>query len=159
MTYDKVYIQKQSKNAPVKELAEEFGIYAKDIPFVIYSAPKELPKNDWKDEDGEEVYVPDGRLPMSAYDMKVEFAYKGAVGTAGEVLAKFFDWLLDGSFKMYNTHTSIGRQNITVKDIDDDAKFYKDASGETVLFKVTFRVSDPVTKIKLVSADGVYNLQ
>lgn len=159
MTYDKVYIQKQDGTEAARELAEAYGIYAVKIPFIAYPAPKELPKNDWFDEDGEDVYVPNGRAALSAYDIKVKLAYKGVRNSAGGALKNFFDWILVGMFKIYDTHTGIGRQDVRVKSIGDDADFHADAGEEIVVFDVTLRVGDPTTEIRLKSVDGVYCLQ
>ena len=63
MAYAKVYIQKdfsngETANMQTKEVVSSFGIYCKDIPFLMYSDVKEPYSNDWLDEDGIEEYIP-----------------------------------------------------------------------------------------------------
>lgn len=166
MAYDRFYIQKEDKNSTIKESIADFGIYVKDVPFAIFPEMKELPTNDWYDEDGEEVYTPQGdeRMRMAAYDLTIEFAYKGDEDTAKSAVRDFLDYITGRSdglilMRMYDTHTRIGRKNVRVKSVSDDATYKRSNGGEVLLFKVTFRVGDPVTDIKLVEDNGVYNLQ
>ena len=54
---------------------------------------------------------------MQAYDIEIEFAYKGDMGTANEKIVAFLDYLIgkDGygtELKVYDTYTQIGRQGV-----------------------------------------------
>jgi hypothetical protein len=52
-----------------------------------------VPSNDWFDENGKEVFLPD-KLPIKAYETTIEFVFKGTKGTAGTKIKSFLDYLL-----------------------------------------------------------------
>jgi hypothetical protein len=58
-----IYFQKSKPGSPVIDTKSQWGVVCKDFPFAVYGETKELPKRDWKDEDGEDTFIPD-RLYM-----------------------------------------------------------------------------------------------
>lgn len=152
------YIQKMPNAAgetyPAYESGEQFDVYVREggLPFIIRGEVKDLPQNDWYDEDGVEEYVPESGLYMKSYDMEVEFIYKGANYTSKSKMTEFFNYLTGrdgtgGLFKIYSTYTCIGRQNVRLKSIDDDPEFVMDDDIEVLAVKVTLQVNDPVTEV------------
>lgn len=153
MEYVRTYIQKMRVGSHVMDTIDDFNVYTKDVPFVLYGEVKDLYANDWKDHSGLDEYIPD-KLPLKEYEIEVEFTCKGCINSNKEKAKIFIDYLLgkDGSgarLKMYNTHTQIGRQNIRVLSINDDATLIKDGDTELLIFKVRFKVNDPDTDIVL----------
>lgn len=144
-----------------------WNIACTEVPFEIGGEPKEPYKNDWKDEHGEDTYIPN-TLVLKAYDMRVKFAYKGAVSSAYGVLTAFRDFLIgvagtkkysggtatqelvDGgaSLDIYFPYTGIGRQKCYLKQFADSA-FTKSNIDDVLEFSAVFRVTDPLTSITL----------
>ena len=147
---------------PVKESVSVFGIFCKEIPFKVFEKVKEPAKRSWYDEDGDDEYIPSDGLRLEAYSMKVTFGCKkissehvdkyGVGNEIADVRSKvgiFLNFLKLGQFKMYSSHTRIGRQNVRLDSISDNAKWKSDENGEFLIFEVTFKVNDPVTDVTL----------
>lgn len=147
-----IYFKKGNGN--VIDTNVQWGIVCKEFPFVLYGESKELSKRDWYDEDGEDTFFPE-RLAMQAYDLEVEFAYKGEMDSANLAIRSFLDYLTGRdqaggtSLMVYDTYTKIGRQGIYFKDIKPDVFVRNSSEGDVVTFSVTFRVTDPLTDITL----------
>ena len=151
-----IYFKKMKDDASVVDTLDNWGIVCKDFPFKLYGEAKELPSFDWKDEDGDDEYVPD-ELKIAAYEIEVEFAYKGAMDSANTNIKGFLDYLTGrggtGAELMgYDTYTKIGRQNVRFVSVDDDVFYRQEEGGDVVVFVVTFKVNDPMTDITLNKA-------
>ena len=152
-----IYFKKMKDDALVVDTLDNWGIVCKDFPFKLYGEAKELPSHDWKDEDGDDEYIPDV-LPIAAYEMEVEFAYKVDMFTANSNIKGFLDYLTgregDGAeFMCYDTFTRIGRQKMRFVSVSEDI-FHRDQNNseygcDVIVFSVTFTVNDPVTDITL----------
>lgn len=152
-----IYFKKMKDDALVVDTLDNWGIVCKNFPFKLYGEAKELPSHDWKDEDGDDEYIPDV-LPIAAYEMEVEFAYKGDMFTANSNIKGFLDYLTgregDGAeFMCYDTFTRIGRQKMRFVSVSEDI-FHRDQNNseygcDVIVFSVTFKVNDPVTEITL----------
>lgn len=158
MTQEYVLLmQKMYMGATIKDSLEDFGIVCTEMPFAPFTETKKIPTRDWPEEDGEDVYVP-SRLPRNAYDMEIGLCYKGGSKSAYDGIKKFIDYLTgeDGEtpvLKIYSPFTGIGRENVYLKEYDDDAFFFNEEE-DVVLFSMTFRVTDPKTDIKPVYGSG-----
>lgn len=144
-----------------------WNIACTEVPFEVGGEPKDLYKNDWKDEHGEDTYIPN-TLVLKAYDMRVKFAYKGGVSSAYGVITAFRNFLIgmagtkeyeggveteelvDGgaSLDIYFPYTGIGRQKCYLKQFAD-TDFTKSNLDDVLEFSAVFRVTDPVTEITL----------
>jgi len=148
-----IYFKKMTENASVVDTFNNWNIVCKDFPFQLYGEAKELANHDWKDEDGDDEYIP-SILPIASYEIDVEFAYKGDMGTANSKIRSFLDYLTgrDGTgseMQVYDTYTKIGRQRIRYVSVEDDMFFRQEDSGDIIVFVVKFKVNDPVTDITL----------
>lgn len=156
MAAETVYFRKTGSSV-VKDSVEDFGMFCKDVPFTMYGEAKELSSNDYKDEDGEDEYIPK-KLPMKSYTMEVTFAYKGDRDSANKALADFLNYLTGrdensegAEFDMYSSYTDIGRQKCRFVSLSNDAELIR-KDGYDILFpKITFKVNDPVTDVYLSS--------
>lgn len=149
MQYYKVLMQRETAGAAVTDTISAFGMYCMDIPFMMATKAKEPSKREWKDEDGDDEYIPVEGLKMSAYEMSVKFGMKGNKDTANKNLKAFLDYLRGGTMKLYCDYTKIGRQNVRFVSIGEDATLVRDANGDLLITKITFKVNDPVTDITL----------
>lgn len=147
---------------PVYESVNQWGIFCKSIPFKIMEKVKEPAKRGWYDENGDDEFIPSGGLYLEAYTMKVEFACKKmsassdwgspAVSDVRQKVGQFLSYLkTSGMIKLYSTHTRIGRQNVRLESVSDDAKWKSDGGQEFLLFSVTFKVNDPATDVTLTA--------
>ena len=148
-----IYFKKMKSDALVVDTLDNWGIVCKEFPFKLYGEAKELPSHDWKDEDGDDEYIP-SELPIASYEVEVKFAYKGVMDSANANIKGFLDYLTgrDGSgaeLMVYDTYTKIGRQNVRFVSVGDDVFYRQEEGGDVVVFSVTFKVNDPVTDITL----------
>lgn len=166
-TKDTLLIRKTGESTVYSSLAI-WNIACTEVPFEVGAESKELYKNDWKDENGEETYIPT-TIPMKAYDMKVKFAYKGAIASAYSALTNFRDFLIgtaatyvtingtstlaDGgaSLDLYFPYTGIGRTKCYLKQFSD-GEFVQSNKDDVLEFTATFRVTDPITSITLTAS-------
>ena len=148
-----IYFKKMKSDALVVDTLDNWGIVCKEFPFKLYGEAKELPSHDWKDEDGDDEYIP-SKLPIASYELEVEFAYKGVMDSANASIKGFLDYLTgrDGSgveLMVYDTYTKIGRQSVRFVSVSDDVFYRQEEGGDVVVFSVAFKVNDPVTDITL----------
>lgn len=147
---------------PVCESVKTWGIWCKDIPFKIIENVKEPAIRTWNDEHGDDEYIPEEGLYVSAYTMEVEFGCKvmpslnddneliPSVANVRINVGAFLEYLrTSGMMNMYSSYTRIGRQNVRLQSVGSDAQWWSDEDGEFLIFKVTFKVNDPVTNITL----------
>lgn len=157
MTAEKIYIQKiieEDGTPETKETGQDFGFYGMEIPFTMQAEAKEPSKNDWKDEDGDDEYIPEDGLRMQAFEIELKLGYKGTKDTANAKLEALLKYLTgrDGSgarMKIYSTYTKIGYNEVRFVSISDDAKLVRDADGDILVVTITLKVNDPVTKVVL----------
>ena len=159
------FLQKMGVDAndtpyPVRESVAEWGIWCKSIPFKLLDKVKEPAKRTWYDEHGDDEYIPSTGLFVEAYTMKVEFGCKkiengnkyssAAVSDVRQNVGDFLEYLRSsGMIKLYSTYTRIGRQNVRLESVSDNATWQSDDQGEFLIFEVTFKVNDPVTDVVL----------
>lgn len=148
-----ILFQKMIEDAPVVDTLSNWGIVCKDFPFKLYGEAKELSSRDWKDEDGDDEYIPD-ELKIAAYEIDVEFVYKGDMNTANTKIRGFLDYLTGrggtgAELMVYDTYTKIGRQSVRYVSVDEDIFFRQEGGNDVVVFVVTFKVNDPLTDITL----------
>lgn len=162
------YIQKGGQNETAKESVATWGMFCKDIPFKVIDKVKEPAKRTWNDEHGDDEYIGTNGLYLEAYEIEVEFGCKkmssSTFGTVTDVQDKvktFIEFLRTaGLFKMYSAYTRIGRKDVRLVSVGDNAKWVSKGEWQTVnntrtfvvteeylVFKVKFKVNDPMTYI------------
>lgn len=148
---------------PICESVSTWGVFCKSIPFKIMEKTKEPAKRSWNDEHGDDEYIPSGGLMLEAYTMKVEFGckllsgrdastFEIAVSDVRQKVGTFLSYLRTaGMMKLYSTYTRIGRQNVRLESVSDDAKWKSEGGEEWLVFSVVLKVNDPVTDVTLVA--------
>ena len=152
---------------PVCESVRTWGIWCMDIPYKVFDKVKAPAKRSWHDEHGDDEYIGNNGLYMEAYTIKVKFGCKRITGqhdttmysvTVSDVRQKvrtFLEYLRGaGMMKLYSSHTRIGRQNVRLDSVDDNAKWKDDGDGEFLVFEVTLKVNDPQTDVVLGSSSS-----
>ena len=147
MNYYKIFFQKETGGAEVKETIADFGMYCMEDPFVLYSEAKDVTKRSWYDEHGDDEYIPKNGQYIQSYENSVKFGFKGDEFGANEKLRSFLDYLRTDMLKMYCEFNQIGRQHVRFKSVKQTLYRDKD-DGDILIVTVTFKFNDPVTDIK-----------
>lgn len=146
--YKPFLVRKMKDNSPVRD-STEWGIMVKHVPFKVYPDMKQLASYDWKDQSGIEEFLSDNPT-FKDYDMECEFVFIGEHGTANTQIKGFIDYLAkDGYFSLYDTFTKIGRTKVRYVNNSPDMLHRRDNTTDKVIFKLTLKVTDPVTEIIL----------
>ena len=178
MSYEKFYIQKMptaganntTVEYPLKETASAFRWYCMSLPFAAGGEVKKLPSNDWPEFDGVEEYAPSEGLPLSAYEIELQFGFKwhgsngpyginNRSGEAQAALDTFREYLTgrDGTgvwMMFYSEWNGIGRQKVRLVNVSNEPEYVKTKQGEILVCKVKLKVTDPRTKVVI---DHVHN--
>lgn len=133
-----------------------YNIVCKSIPLQLFPETKDLPSNDWKDQDGDDTYIPSMSY-YKAYDLDIEWVYKGSItGTSSEYkwdandyIQSFLDFLSgksDGivSMSIIDLYTQIQVDDVYFKGASEDAFYRIFGDEEIVTFKTTMRVTNPI---------------
>lgn len=161
MKFRKLYFQKMSTtdkqgqvtDYPMMESIADFHLYCSAFPYVGTTESKNLPTNDWPDEDGEEVFVP-SVIPIRAFDMELKLHCKANsidVANARTQLFRKYITGRDGTgsrLMIFSEQTNLGRQGLIFKKMDPP-ELIRTKSRCVVSYKVTFRVTDPVTELEI----------
>lgn len=149
-----VLIQKANGDDTSVHGLSNWGIVATSLPFKIVGEMKDIPKNDWFDEDGDDEYIPDTPV-YKAYEMDAKFFIEASsMPSLIENIRGFIQYIAaGGSFSIYNPNTGIGRQNIRYVSYSDEAKYNKvgtsDGTKYMCEFSLKLKVNDPNTNITL----------
>ena len=154
MEYYRTLIKIEGEGFRTVDTITSYGIYCMDIPFRVGSAAKDIHKRSWKDEDGDDEYIPPTGIRMQAYEMTVKFGFKGNKFSANKSISDFANYLRSGMFSIYSEYTRIGRQHVRLSGIDENAQLVRSDDGDILVFSVKMKVNDPVTDIKLSLPDG-----
>lgn len=156
---------------------QRWSICCLGTPFKAGGKTKDVAKRDWKDEHGEDAYIP-RKLMFEAYDAEFELAYVGReladnpfdVSLAFEQIDAFKKWLtgndtVSGSgaeLKIYSPYSASGRQGCYLIEISDEAphvQLKQEADNlyneNVVTFKLKFRVGDPMTILTMADMESV----
>lgn len=145
-------MQKTKAGSKVKSSLADFGFAVRDIPWQDEEV-QEVATRMWPGEHGEDAYIPPGGLKLQAYEVEIEFCYKGAVNTANAKYNALRDYLMgiagDGAeLRIYDPYWRRGRTKVYLKKISDRDPHRSDAD-DVLTLKATFRVTDPKTEITL----------
>lgn len=143
-------MQKTNDGSAVKDSLTDFGFAVCEIPWPSEET-EDVAVRVWPGQHGEDAYIPPSGLKLKAYDVEVEFCYKGAVHTAYTKYKALRNYLtgIDGSggeLKIYDPYWRRGRTKVRVKKIGD-LNPHRSNVDEVLPIKVTFHVADPVTEI------------
>lgn len=154
---------------------EEFGVVCQEFPFTYMSKAKDVPSRDFHDEDGLDVFIPSGGLKMEAEDIEAKFLYSKSNPTGYDTYVNgggtdsYDDWLSSNALSdilnfihflrgrntggapylaIYDEYTKIGLRGVYVTEVPNDIYEYSDGGiGINAVFKVKFKVTDPVTRL------------
>ena len=155
--YKPFYIQTESDE--VAKDTTEWGLLAKSNPYPLLPSPKAPHKNEWFDENGDEEYVKE--MYYESIEFSVSFyikAYDGDGESAENIIRNhtetFFSNIRSGEFKIYDSYTGIGRQKVRYAGYKEDS-FIRRKDWARAIFTITFKVNDPVTRLRLENGELV----
>lgn len=125
----------------------KYGLWIKHSPFTIRPKAKNIISQTWKDEDGDDIFIPD-TIYHEPYTVELEFIYLENDNNANENIRSFVQEIEGKWLKIYDGYTKIGRQAVIVSELEEDPTF-KRRTWDYVSFKVKFKVNDPDTNIVL----------
>ena len=126
----------------------KYGLYIKHAPFTLMPKVKNIVTQTWKDEDGDDVYIPSS-VVYEAYDLELEFVYLDPGETANAQIRQFIADITGKWLKIYDSYTKVGRQGVYVISADEDPQFKRRDGRDLLVFNVKFRVNDPKTNVVL----------
>lgn len=154
LDYKPFYIQTDADASAVN--TTEWGMIAKGNPYPILPQPKEVYKNDWLDENGDDEYA---HLYYQSFEFSVDFyvktfadAERSAEAVLREQISSFFDKVKVGEFKVYDAYTSLGWQKVRYAGFEENSFKKGVKNGKEwarAIFSVTFKVNDPITRMAL----------
>lgn len=146
--YKPFYIQAEGDS--VARSTTEWGLIAKSNPYPLLPTPKEPYKNEWKDENGDDEWCIN--MHYEAIEMSVSFyvkAYDSSTESSEQVLHNqidnFFSYIRNGSFKIYDSYTGIGRGKVRYAGYEEE-EFVSRDNWSKAIFEVKFKINDPITR-------------
>lgn len=142
-------MQKTADGSAVKSSLDDFGFAVCDIPWPDEET-EEVATRKWPGVDGEDAYIPPGGQKLQAYDVEVEFRYKGDLNTAYAAYKTLRNYLIGagGFLRLYDPYWKKGRKEVYVKKFHD-RKPHRSNIDEALSMKVTFRATNPTSEITL----------
>lgn len=155
--YKPLYIQ--AANDSTAWDTRDYGLVAQTQPYPDNIEIKEPYKNDWFDENGDDEYV--SETYAKAIELEVKFYIKTLAATNTDPIdtlntqkANFRSKIKSGFFKIYDSWQKVGFQKVRfVKDEVEQRVVNDDHAW--MIFSVTFKVDDPVTKMTMSSGSIV----
>lgn len=145
--YKPFYIQ---ANSNIAINTTVWGMVAKSNPYPVLPTPKEPFKNEWLDENGDDEYV--GEMFYEAFEIDVSFYVKTLGAEADGLmigqLNLFLGTIKNKNLKIYDSYTGLGWQKVRYAGYKED-RYDKGDGWARLIFTVTFKVNDPVTRMKM----------
>lgn len=149
--YKPFYIQTEADLAAL-DTAAYFGMVAKSNPYPLLPEPKDVYKNEWKDEDGDDEYTK--KMYYKAFEFEVAFyvkAYSSGSESSEAVLRSqvdsFFSKVRDGEFMTFDSYTGVGYMGVRYAGYKEES-FLRREDWARAIFTVTFKVNSPTARMK-----------
>lgn len=142
----------------VTDVLQAYGMVLEDMPSIIPLTPKNIYSHSWTDEDGDDEYIPENiKYESVECDFTFGCSSTDSSNTVFDKLNAFITWLQSGTFSFYCEYSGIGRQDVRLSELQDDARYSKhtlrrngiDMTEEVLSFTVTFKINDPKTAVSL----------
>ena len=130
--------------------SDDFGIVPLSHAFNVELEHKDLPSNDWLDENGDDEFIPD-KPCFKAFEDEVEFGIEAdSPQEALGVIAYFIMYLSSGgSFSMYDERTTIGYSEVRFVKLEPMADKIEKDGKSIIQFKIVFKINSPTNYITL----------
>ena len=143
-------MQKTANGSPVKSSLDDFGFAVCDIPWPDEET-EEVATRKWPGVDGEDAYISPNGQKLQAYDVEMQFCYKGDVNTVDAAYKALRNYMIGsgGFLRIYDPYWKKGREGVYVKKFHGREP-HRSNIDEVLSMKVILRVTDPKTEIALV---------
>lgn len=148
-------------NPTIYETLEHWNMVCKAFPYNVIGEVKDVPTIDWADEDGVEVYIPDGGIPLKEQVVDIEFVCYSS--DARRDMAKFRNFVLgrDGTgvvLGVYDSFTGLSGANVLYQNFKPDL-YHTEVNGmDVVVFKITFKFCSPMLLDRVIKPkNGSFN--
>lgn len=140
------------------DVFQSYGMVLEDMPSIIPLTPKNIYSHSWTDEDGDDEYIPENiKYESVECDFTFGCSSTDSSNTVFDKLNAFITWLQSGTFSFYCEYSGIGRQDVRLSELQDDARYSKhtlrrngiDMTEEVLSFTVTFKINNPKTDVSL----------
>ncbi len=129
---------------PAFDTHEKYGLWIKHAPYSVMPKIKNIVTQNWMDEDGEDVFLPD-TIRHEAYDLELEFVYYENDNESNNNFRRFVNEIKGKWLKLYESYTGICRHGVYLVSVDEDPKFVRRGEHDTVVWTAKFRVNQPDT--------------
>lgn len=132
---------------------KDFGIYIKHAPLSILPKVKNVITQTWKDEDGDDIWLPvrtgpkGEKLPATVHeaaDYSARFVIYSNEVDANKQIMDLRNRIEGRWLRIYDEYTKIGFDGVILMDVDDDPKF-KFREYEYIEFELKFRTNGKPT--------------
>ena len=135
------------------DLVDTFNFVCSEIDFPNATETKDVTTTDFKDEDGEDVYIPQ-RMRVKAFDLDVKVACVGNIGQTEGMLRSLSKWLCEGlprngdGLTIWSALYNRGYRRCYFKGASDLEYSYMNES-EILECTLKFRICDPTYLVEL----------
>lgn len=138
----------------IKDLRTDFEFVCCEGPdYAALNRVKELSKNTWLDEDGDDMYIP-SQMKIQAGTLKVPIGYTGARGTGKVKLKDLVKWLLgrggnaltSEGIWLYSPFVDEGFAKVTLLEVGEPEYGYL-GQYEILETTLTFTIPDPFDNV------------
>ena len=160
-SYAPFYIQRSEDSSAI-DIRNTYGITIMVHEYPSKRKVKQPYKNDWKDRDGDDEWNNVLNYEAFTLDMKCVIFTKGSSSDLARSELKTAVWLFqevirEGEFKIYDDWTKYGFQKVRLEEFPQigDGDFDEKDGHCRLIFTVTLKVNDPMTRMTLSSGSIV----
>lgn len=102
---------------------------------------KDVPTNDWCDEDGEDALFPEGGLVFKGGELRVKMCYSGKYGSWDEVSDSMLRFLRSSVLKVVDGFSGKTYYGCYFKGMSDEDVWCDKSAGDVVTYTLGFRVT------------------
>lgn len=159
--YKPFYVQYEGES--LIDLLETYKVVIKTHDYPMALKVKEPYKNQWKDENGDEEYIPASGLYFEAFTFTMECVMFSRGDTEDEAIQdlnggvrSFRTFLSHGLFKTYDSWTGFGFKDVRLVEFQmpGEGDYDSWSGGTRVIFRVVLKVNDPATHL-IVSNNNI----
>lgn len=123
-----------------KSFVDDFSSGTTEVSMPSWET-KELPSNEWKDVEGEDIYIPKNGLYLGGADFEVKMCYKGDAGSWSNKEIEIVTFLKGSFLGVYCAYASEGWGACYFKEISDIDIFSNESIGDVVEYKLKFHLT------------------
>lgn len=139
MSYAKYDLILFDKDAKEYSLVDDFSSGVTELNMPSWET-KELASNDWKDYDGDDVFIPEDGLRLQGGDLDVSLCYDGVYGSWGETQFRLVAMLRKGMMGMLLPYSSEKWNTVYFKGLTDIDVYSDPSIGDIVEYKLKLRI-------------------